>query len=91
MTSSPPSAIAGWDQQRNRPQKRAGARDARRRAERDAAGANGSAWNEYVDGRIASALAAHRHEVEELARASIAFADAVSARLRELERLTRAR
>jgi len=33
-----------------------------------------SAWNEYVDGRIASALAAHRHEVEELARASIAFA-----------------
>jgi hypothetical protein len=33
-----------------------------------------SAWNEYVDGRIASALAAHRHEVEELARASISFA-----------------
>jgi hypothetical protein len=91
MTSSRNSALAGLGLQRNRQQKRADARAARRRAEHDTARANGSAWNEYVDGHIASALAAHRHEVEELARASIAFADAVSARLRELERLTRAR
>jgi hypothetical protein len=66
----------------------------RRRQERDATRAQAqaaqpdwSAWNAWCDQRIAAALAEHHREFSELARASVAFADAVSARLRELEKL----
>src|SRR5262249_17768460 len=38
------------------------------RQEAHAARANWSAWNEYVDGRIAAALAERQHEIVELAR-----------------------
>jgi hypothetical protein len=49
--------------------------------------ATAQAWERWVDQRIAAALAEHHREFSEPARASVAFADAVSARLRELEKL----
>src|SRR5262245_25730438 len=57
------------------------------RQEAHAARANWSAWNEYVDGRIAAALAERQHEIVELARGTVEFANAVDSRLVQLEQL----
>jgi hypothetical protein len=65
---------------------RAAAR-AKLQAERAAARADWSAWNAYIDARVAAALAERQHEIVELAHSSVEFATAVDRKLAELERL----
>jgi|SRR5215831_8795707 len=62
-------------------------RAAMQRQQRDAARANWSAWDAYVDARIAAALAQRQHELTELASSTVAFANAVDKKLQEFDRL----
>jgi len=63
------------------------ARAARRSQECAAEDVRAADWWAAIDARIASALAQHHEQFAALATASATFADAVSARLEQLEKL----
>ena len=76
-----------WRREADERDKQRAAAKAELKRARDAARANWSEWDAYVDARIAAALAERQHEIVELANSSVAFAKAVDKKLAELERL----
>jgi hypothetical protein len=67
--------------------RRAAAKAALRAEERATERADWSAWTAYIDGRISAALTEQQNNVAELARGSVEFSNAVSARLAAMEKL----
>ena len=84
----PEDPIAKWKREADaRDRERKAAIAERQRVERAARASDWSAWDAYVDARIAAALAERQHEIVELAHSSVEFAKAVDKKLAELERL----
>jgi hypothetical protein len=92
-TPEPPPLIIETEEQRwyreaNAAIAQRAAADAERRAEERAANdVRAANWWAAIDARIEAKMVEHCRAFDELAKASAAFADAVSARLQELETL----
>jgi hypothetical protein len=81
-------AVQEWrDWHEARDQEREDERAEMRREQRDAERERAAGWAAYVDSRIAAALAERQHELIALARGTLEFSNAVTARLQKMEQL----